>query len=411
MGLAPNQLPQGLRWLNRAGKLLRSTGFNPPSLCQDVLLRKASRATGLNDFGDGLHREGLTHLLDALEQEAELTTLGRLMATDSIKEDLIARLKMVDYRKRHPEIDKEEVRAPIFIVGLPRTGTTLLYNLLSQDPSRRVPLSWEVVYPVPPPQAESYATDPRIEKTRKRFAQTDTMVPDLHAIHPIDALLPEECSTFTSREFQSRNYSYVFDIPSYYDWYVNRSQVDVYEAHRRYLQHLQLYFKKDRWLLKAPQHLPFIGDLFKVYGDAQLIQTHRNPCEVIPSMGSLVYHMRAITRETIDTAAIGQEKLDRWSWALDRALATRDAIPEKGKQISDVRFADLMSDPLGQIERLYDHFGWQCDANVTKRMEDFMKSNPRDKHGSHRYTLEMFHLTQEEVRQRFTHYMQRYELG
>ncbi len=411
MGLASNQLPQGMRWLNRAGKLLRSTGFNPPSLSQDVLLRKASRATGLNDFGDGLHREGLTRLLESLEQEAELTTLGRLMAADSIKQDLIGRLEMVDYRKRNPDVDKEEIKAPIFIAGLPRTGTTILYNLLSQDPSRRVPLSWEVVYPVPPPQLESYATDPRIEKTRKRFAQTDALVPDLKAIHPVEALLPEECSTITSREFQSRNYSYVFDIPSYYDWYVNRPQVDVYQAHRRYLQHLQFHYKKDRWLLKAPQHLPFIGDIFKVYGDAQLIQTHRNPCDVIPSQASLVYQMRAVTQESVDTAAIGKEKLDRWSWALDRALATRDAIPERSKQIADVRFADLMSDPLGQVERLYDHFGWDFNADVKKRMEDFMKNNPRDKHGTHRYTLEMFGLTQEEVRQRFSHYMQRYELG
>jgi len=411
MGLEGNQLPQALRWLNRAGKLLRSTGFNPPSLRQDVLLQNASRETGLEDVGDGVHREGLTRLLDALEQEASLTTLGRLMAADSIKLDLIARLEMVDYRKDHPEIDKEEIKAPVFIVGLPRTGTTLLYNLLAQDPSRRVPLSWEVVYPVPPPEPESYTTDPRIEKTRKRFAQTDTMVPDLKAIHPVGALLPEECSTITSREFQSRNYSYVFDIPSYYDWYVNRSQVDVYEAHRRYLQHLQFHYKKDRWLLKAPQHLPFIGDVFKVYGDAQVIQTHRNPCEVIPSQASLVYHMRAITRDNVDRAAIGREKLERWGWAMDRALAIRDAIPEKAKQIFDSHFTDLMSDPLGHIERLYDHFGWQFDANVKQRMEDFMKSNPRDKHGTHRYTLEMFHLTPEGVRQRFAQYMQRYELG
>ncbi len=411
MSLGTNQLPQGLRWLNRAGKLLRSAGFNLPSLRQEVLLKKASRATGLNDFGDGLHREGLTHLLDALEQEAGLTTLGRLMAADSIKQDLIGRLEMVDYRKSNPDVDKEEIKAPIFIAGLPRTGTTILYNLLSQDPSRRVPLSWEVVYPVPPPRAESYATDPRIEKTRKRFAQTDTMVPDLKAIHPVEALLPEECSTITAREFQSRNYSYVFDIPSYYHWYVNRPQVDVYEAHRRYLQHLQFHYKKDRWLLKAPQHLPFIGDIFEVYGDAQLIQTHRNPCDVIPSQASLVYHMRAVTQESVDTAAIGREKLDRWGWALDRALATRDAIPERAKQICDVRFPDLMADPLGQIEQLYDHFGWDFNADVKKRMEDFVKNNPRDKHGTHRYTLEMFSLTPEQVRQRFAHYMERYELG
>jgi len=411
MGLAKSELPQALRWMNRAGKLLRTTGFNPPSLRQDGLLRNASRATGLDDFGDGLHREGLTRLLDALDQEAHLTTLGRLMAVDSIQQDLIARLEMVDYRKRTPELDKEEIKTPVFILGLPRTGTTLLYNLLAQDPNHRVPLGWEVVFPVPPPEPESYAIDPRIEKAKKRFAQTDKIVPSLQMIHPVDALLPEECSTITAREFQSRNYSYVFDIPSYYNWYVNRSQVDVYAAHRRYLQHLQFRFKSTRWLLKAPQHLPFIGDLFRVYGDAQVLQTHRNPIEVIPSMASLIYHMRIATRETVDPAKIGQEKLERWGNAMDRALATRDAMPEKREQIYDVQFSELMRDPLGEIERIYAHFDWKLEEDVKKRMHAFHQDNPRDKRGTHRYTLEMFHLRPEQVEDRFARYMERYELG
>ncbi len=335
----------------------------------------------------------------------------RLMAADTIKQDLIARLGMVDYRKHHPEVNKEQIKAPIFIAGLPRTGTTLLYNLLAQDPNHRVPLGWEVVFPDPPPQPDSYHSDPRIEITRKRFAKVDTIIPNLQAIHPVDALLPEECSTITAREFQSRNYSYTFDIPSYYHWYVNRSQIDVYQAHRRYLQHLQFHYKRNRWLLKAPQHLPFIGDLFNVYGDAQLIQTHRNPCQVIPSMASLIYHMRAATSVSVDAAEIGQEKLDRWTWALDRALKTRDAMPEKTKQICDVRFADLMNDPLKEIEKIYDYFSWPLDNNLRGQMAGFIQNNPRDKRGTHSYTLEMFHLTQKQVKQRFSSYIERYKLA
>ena len=405
------RLPFAVRTLNRTGAALNAVGLELPRLREADLLEEASKQTGLSDFGDDLFREGLGRLLTALEEDpADLSTLGRLMAKDSIVQDLMGRLEMVDYRKNNPEVDQEDIKPPVFIFGLPRTGTTVLYNLLAQDPRHRVPLGWEVLYPCPPPEVETYLSDPRIEKARTRYGQVDKLAPELRSIHPVGTQLPEECSTMTAREFQSRNYDYVFDVPSYYDWYVNRSQVDAYQAHRRYLQHLQFRVKRDRWLLKAPQHLPFIADLFRVYPNAELIFTHRAPTAVMPSMSSLVYQMRFLTQRSVDLSRLGREQLDRWGWALDRCLAARDEMPDKAHQIADLRFNDFMKDPLAAVEGIYQRFGWPIDDDVRHRMKTFLDNNPRDKHGTHQYTLEMFDLSPDQVKERTASYADRFDL-
>ena len=405
------RLPFAVRTLNRAGAALNAVGLELPRLREADLLEEASKQTGLSDFGDDLFREGLGRLLTALEEDpADLSTLGRLMAKDSIVQDLMGRLEMVDYRKNNPEVDQEDIKPPVFIFGLPRTGTTVLYNLLAQDPRHRVPLGWEVLYPCPPPEVETYLSDPRIEKARTRYGQVDKLAPELRSIHPVGTQLPEECSTMTAREFQSRNYDYVFDVPSYYDWYVNRSQVDAYQAHRRYLQHLQFRVKRDRWLLKAPQHLPFIADLFRVYPNAELIFTHRAPTAVMPSMSSLVYQMRFLTQRSVDLSRLGREQLDRWGWALDRCLAARDEMPDKAHQIADLRFDDFMKDPLAAVEGIYQRFGWPIDDDVRHRMKTFLDNNPRDKHCTHQYTLEMFDLSPDQVKERTASYADRFDL-
>ncbi|MFZ1862612.1 MAG: sulfotransferase [Polyangiales bacterium] len=401
------RLPSAIRLLNAGGRLLSAAGAKFPAMQEGSLLSQAAEQAGLTDFGDDLFREGLGRLLPALEEEAGLSTLGRIMAKDSILHDLVARLEMTECRKRLPGIDQEEVRRPLFIVGLPRTGTTLLYNLLARDPKHRVPLGWEVIYPCPPPESESYLTDPRIDKAKQRYAQVQKLSPNLQAIHPVGAQLPEECSTITAREFQSRNYDYVFDIPSYHQWYVNRPQVDIYEAHRRYLQHLQFRAKKERWLLKAPQHLPFIRDLYQVYPDAEIIFTHRDPTEIMPSMASLIYHMRFLTRRSVDRARIGREQVERWSWALDQCEEARAAMPHKAPQMADLRFSELIRSPMTVVEQLYAHFGWPIDDEIRARMRGFLSQNPRNKHGIHKYSLEMFQLSATEVKDRFASYRER----
>jgi len=276
--------------------------------------------------------------------------------------------------------------------------------LLAQDPKHRVPLGWEVIYPCPPPEAERYSDDSRIQKAAKRYAQVAKLSPNLQTIHPVGARLPEECSTITAREFRSRNYDYVFDIPSYHHWYVRSPQVDVYRAHRRYLQHLQFRMKKQRWLLKAPQHLSFVRDLFEVYPDAEIIFTHRDPTEIMPSMASLIYHMRVLTQRSVDRTRVGREQVERWAWAIERCMADRASMPVKAPQMIDLNFSELVANPMESVEKIYAHFGWPIDDAIRARMREFISRNPRHKRGVHQYSLDMFGLDAEEVRERFASY-------
>ena len=210
--------PLGLRLLNRTGRALRAVGLPVLRLDEAWLLARASRRSGLDDFGDGAFRECLRRLLDALEHEAALTLLGRLIARADCVRLLENRLRIVHTLRRHPEIERQDIRQPIFIVGLPRTGTTILPELLAQDPANRVPMTWEVMHPWPPPERATYRTDPRIAQVEKHFAGVDRLVPGFKAMHPMGAELPQECVALTAHDFASMLFSTTHDVPSYDAW-------------------------------------------------------------------------------------------------------------------------------------------------------------------------------------------------
>ncbi|TMA47783.1 MAG: sulfotransferase [Deltaproteobacteria bacterium] len=210
--------PLGLRLLNRTGRALRAVGLPVLRLDEASLLARASRRTGLDDFGDGAFRESLRRLLDALEHEAALTLLGRLIARADCVRLLENRLRIVHTLRRHPEIERQDIRQPIFIVGLPRTGTTILHELLAQDPANRVPMTWEVMHPWPPPERATYRTDPRIAQVEKHFAGVDRLVPGFKAMHPMGAELPQEYVALTAHDFASMLFSTTHDVPSYDAW-------------------------------------------------------------------------------------------------------------------------------------------------------------------------------------------------
>lgn len=408
MALMPAYRPLWMRALNAAGRRMERLVGARPQLDPDALMRAAVRATKCEDFGDPSFEEPFRVLVRSLDREAKLTTFGRVVARSLVQEDLARRLALVAYRNEHPELEREEVKEPWFILGLPRTGTTLLYNLLARDPDHRSPLGWEVLDPSPPPRAETYETDPRIERACRQYDATSRFVPNLQAIHPTGARLPEECIVIKALEFQSGSYWYTFDVPTYYDWIASHSMVPAYQGHRRFLQHLQSRYRKKRWLLKTPDHLAYLADLFAVYPDARIIQTHRDPVEVIPSMASLLYHVRQAWSDGVDARAVGEEELERWVDALDRAMRVRASLGERRTQVTDVRFADLMKDPLGTVERIYAHFGESLAPGTKRRMQDFLDGNPREKHGVHGYTLEDFGLDATRVRAAFASYWERF---
>ena len=405
MSLPPPHRPLGIKALNAVGAGLRRAGLGWPSLEEQNLLDTAVRRAGSSDFGGDDFREGLRVLLESVEREAELSTLGRLSCRETLLRYLENRLRLTEYRTQHPEIADQVIERPIFIVGLPRTGTTLLFNLLAQDPANRVPQSWEVEWPVPPPEPDTYETDPRIEDGEKLFANLDRLIPTLPAIHEFGSQLPQECVPINAHAMLSVQFNITFHAPSYQTWLDRQDMVRSYEFHKKFLQHLQSKYMKQRWALKSPAHLPAIDELLEVYPDALIIHTHRDPAKVMPSLASLHYAFRCMNSDSVDPARIGRNAMDNWSLNLQRAVDARRRHRDKPRQFYDAHFEGTLGDAVGQIERAYAHFGLDFTEEARERMSAFLAANPRGSRGVHRYERADFGLDLGEIRERFAEYV------
>jgi hypothetical protein len=398
-----------IRAINAVGRATAAVGLRLPNLAEDGLLAAARAETKLADFGPEGFRAGLRTLLQSLETEAELTTVGRMMARGQILNLLTNRLQLTHHRKRHPEIADEPIRRPLFVLGLPRTGTTILYGLLAQDPAVRSPLAWEVSLPCPPPEAASYASDPRIRRADEQFARLAQLAPGFDAIHPIGSKLPQECVAIFAHEFKSVQFEAAFDVPSYQNWLETQDMRATYRFHREFLQHLQSRCPGERWVLKSPGHLPFVDTLLGEYPDAMIVQTHRDPVEVIGSVSSLECILRGAASDAIDPHAIGAQQVDLWSRQIARGMqARRNAGREE--RFFDVQFREFLADPFECVKKIYAHFSLPFSNEVEARMRSFYRDNARDKHGVHRYRLSDFGIDRDEAARHFAEYYDAFQI-
>src|SRR5512143_2892637 len=297
-------LPFPVRAFNAAGGALRAVGIPVVRLDAATLCARACRATGLEDFGDPWFREPLGVLLAALEREAALHPLGRVIARSDLTRLLENRLRMTDVLARHPEIAAAPVARPLFVVGLPRTGTSILHELLAQDPANRVPMTWAAMHPYPPPERATYRSDPRIAALDQHLSGVDRLLPEFKKMHPMGAELPQECVALTAHDFASMLFSTTHRVPSYQAWLDRADLRPVYASHRRQLQYLQWRCPAEHWVLKSPGHLWALDALLAEYPDACVVQTHRDPLRVIASLASLVATLRSMASNDIDQAAI-----------------------------------------------------------------------------------------------------------
>ncbi len=394
----------------RSGRMLSSTGARLVQLEEQRLLDEAERRTGLDDFGDSSFREPFGLLVRSLDREASLSFLGRVAARQDILRLLNHRLRMEIDRRRHPEIGAEEIQAPLFVTGLPRTGTTLLHGLLAQDPANRAALNWEMMYPSPPPARARHRRDRRIELAERQLRWFRRLAPDFQKIHPVGARLPEECLIIHSHSFVSFQFQTSHDVPSYQAWLEAQDLRVSYETHRRFLQHLQWHGPRGTWVLKAPAHLFGLRALFASYPDAGVIFTHRDPVEVVASVASLHTVLRSTFSDAVDPVAVGTEVSRRWADGITRALRDRDAGCAAAGRFIDVLYTDLVRDPVATVRRIYGHFGRRLTAVAEDRMRAFLAANPKDKHGQHQYALAHFGLDPEEVRARYRGYCDRFGL-
>ncbi|MEO8603044.1 MAG: sulfotransferase [bacterium] len=401
-------MPVGVRAFNALGGALRGAGVPLVRLDEATLLARARRSTGLSDFGDDWFRTPLRKLLDSFEREAALTVLGRVIARSDVTRLLENRLRMTDVRNRHPEIAAETIRRPLFVVGLPRTGTSILHELLAQDPENRVPMSWEAMFPYPPPERATYASDPRIAAVDKHLSGVDRLLPGFKAMHPMGAELPQECVALTAHDFASMLFSTTHYVPSYQAWIDAADLRPVYAGHRRQLQYFQWRCPAERWALKSPGHLWALDALLAEYPDACIVQTHRDPLQVIASLANLVATLRGMSTDRIDRHVIGREWTERLADGLTRATAVRDHLPPGTTPPFDMQFTEFLRDEVGMVRRIYTHFGSTLSDVAAERMRRFLAANPRDKHGAHRYTLADAGLDPGTERERYAAYIERF---
>jgi hypothetical protein len=400
--------PLPIRGLNAVGRVLAGFDVRPFRLDEEAVMGLASRATGLDDFGDDSFRPGLRKLTLSLENDGRLNLFGRYFARRQLVELLSHRLTILDHRRRHPEVADEPVERPLFILGLPRTGTTLLYGLLAEDPANRAPLSFEVDEPCPPAEEATYDVDPRIQYTEKRFEQLRQLAPGFQAIHPIGARMPQECIVLTAPEFMSVRFEMCFDVASYQEWLVEQDMAPAYRFHRTFLQHMQSRYRAKRWVLKSPGHLGPIDALFDEYPDAMVVQTHRDPVRVIPSVSSLEFTMRQVASDEVDPIRLGRQQLLAWSRLLEQGMEARRCHPEREGRILDLHMGEIVGDPMGCIRRIYDHFALELRPEALARMHAYLAAHPRDEHGEHRYSLEAFGLEPEAIAQAYKGYCERF---
>jgi len=397
----------GVRALNRSLRLLGGlTPYGRP-LSADRLHRLASKQTGLTDFGNPSYRVGFDKLLASLNEEAQLTPLGRLIATEEVLTALTNRLQLEAYHQQYPEIGAEPIRSPIIMMGMGRSGTTILHELLALDPRNRIPATWEVDMPFPPPEKDSYESDPRIDIIQKRLDRTDSIIPDFKSIHRMGARLPQECVRITTGEFASMIFGTTYEVPSYSNWMLEEADLaPAYEYHRRFLQLLQWKCPAERWVLKSPGHLWSLEEMLAAYPDARLIQTHRDPLKTASSLSSLISTLRAMGSDAVDPAAIAKQWM-RWNTAgvNASARARQDGLIAPD-QVIDVSFYEFMNGPLEQVRRIYDFFELELSPRVRTRMQDYLNTHTADQHGTHRYDFHDFGLDLAEERERVRPYQE-----
>ena len=354
----------------------------------DLLAGRAVEVTGFDDFGEPTWRPGLEHFVDSLRAEARLSELGEQIAAGEIVEYLSTRLGLIEWRKAHPEIARTDVVPPIVIVGQARTGTTILHDLLAQDPANRVPLTWEVDRPLPPPETASYDTDPRIAASQELLDGVELVIPGFQAMHPMGARLPQECVRMTGGDFRSMIFPTQYRVPSYAHWLLDEADMaPAYRWHRIYLQHLQSRHPAPRWVLKSPGHLWCLGALLHEYPNALLVQTHRDPLRIIASLSSLMSVLRRLGSDDISIPDIASEFAGYLVSGLDRSVAARTDGTVPPGRVVDVQFRAFMADPFATIHVIYDRLGLELGADAERRMREFLAENTTEKHGGHHYTF------------------------
>jgi hypothetical protein len=370
------------------------------SLEPDELLATAMRDTGLADFGGDTWRPHFDVLIRALTQESDLHLVGRIVVRSEILQALRNRLRLAQHWHANPDVLRREVASPVFIVGSPRSGTSILHELMAVDPATRSPAMWEMQRPLDELDCA--------ESVDRVVQFWHDLQPEYETMHANSGFLPNECIFITLHEFLSDHWGGNHVVPSYDAHLRSADPVPAYRYHKRFLQTLQASAASARWLLKAPSHLFHLESLFEVYPDARIVRTHRDPLKTLASATSLMGTLKWMRCNGVDMSAAPARLASGFEHIYRREIAerTRGGLPDD--RFVDVRFADLVGDPVAAVERVYGQLDWPLSDDVRQRVSAYAAAKPRGSRGVHDYSLEQVGLDAAEERERFAFYMDRY---
>lgn len=382
------------------------------SLSTDTILTEASnRAGGISDFGDTQFKSSLDLLVNSLKSEASLTEMGEIIATERLLQHAVNRLNYINDRRNNPGIAEEKIVKPVFIVGMPRTGTTILHDILAQDSRNRAPLTWELTFPSPPPERATYLTDPRIEVCEAMFPDIDDQIPGFKAMHPMGAKLSQECVVMMGDAMCSALFHNQFRVPTYQDYVDNEAPwAKVYEFHQQQLQHLQWKCPGDRWVLKTGGHLWGLEHLLRQYPDARIVFTHRDPVKSMASYASLTRLVRTMSTEQVDPVEIAADWIPRLCKAMNHALDVRKNGNYPDAKIYEMYFDQFSEDQFAQVEKIYEYFDIDMSGEAADAMRKFIADNPKGVHGEHIYREEDYGIEPGAVREAFADYIEYFGL-
>jgi hypothetical protein len=369
----------------------------------DELLDTACNESGLDDFGDGPWRESFELLIDNLNGESKLHLLGRMITRTELLQSLRARLQLTELWKQQPDILKGDVTKPVFIVGSPRSGTSILHELMACDSETRVPLFWEMQFPDDAVRGRSRA------ETSDHVTQFwHDVQPEYETMHANSGYLPNECIYITNHVFLSDHWAGTHCVPSYERHLIASDHRPAYAFHRQFLQTLQSAGGSTRWLLKAPSHLSQLRALLAVYPDARIVRTHRDPLKTLASAINLMGTLKWMRCREVDMSKAVRAMPPGYAMLFQMEMDWRADSTLPDGQFIDVHFDAIVSRPVETVHSVYERLGWQFSDTLGDAISQYVADKPKGSRGAHRYSLADVGLDGDEERRRFADYMHHY---
>jgi len=371
------------------------------------LIAKACSQTGLGSFEEASYHEGLNFLVDQINQCEAASDRTFEMMEREIVSALVNRFKVEDYLLKHPEVLEQPIERPVFVFGIPRTGTTMTNHLLGADTSRRSLLNWEATNSVPPPTTETLTTDPRCVEKRKMQEQMLKQNPGIVLPHWEWADDPTECIFILAQDFKALSWEARLPMPGYSKWILECDVTSAYEYHKKVLQILQSK-APGIWNLKMPSHSVFAETVMKVYPDARLVWTHRDPYQTFASSCSLNRFSQSVTGVDPDPLYIGDNDTRRLGAHIRGAMAAKDKLGDN--MIYDLYYNDLVSDPIEEMRKLYAWLGDDFTPKIESQMREWIDTHPQNQFGKHKYSLEEFGQSVDSLKPIFGEYAKRFNV-